>query len=127
MGLAELAQLAVSVGSLASVLLAGRRLPGGQPRFPVAPWLLLFAAHGLFLAYVVASDQPGFLLLNVGMMVAALLNLRASGQFPQWWPLRLTPRTRGGTVGVSRERHPGGPHADRDQAASTAPDHPRRS
>lgn len=72
------AQLLVSAGSLASVLLAGRRRDGGAPRFPRAPWLLLVAAHGTFLAYALASDQPGFLPLNVGMVLAGLLNLRAS-------------------------------------------------
>lgn len=72
------AQLLVSAGSLASVLLAGRRRDGGVPRFPRAPWLLLVGAHGTFLAYALASDQPGFLPLNVGMVLAGLLNLRAS-------------------------------------------------
>lgn len=97
MGLAELAQLAVSVGSLASVLLAGRRLPGGQPRFPVAPWLLLFAAHGLFLGYALVSGQPGFLLLNVGMMIAALLNLAPSLPRPRLPRLRWKARAKADT------------------------------
>lgn len=71
------AQVAVSVGSLVSVLLAGRRTEGGTARFPRAPWLLLIGSHGLFLGYALASGQPGFLLLNVGMVVAGVINLRA--------------------------------------------------
>lgn len=71
------AQALVSVGSLASVLLAGRRL-GSAPRFPRLPWVLLVVAHGTFLAYSVWSGQPGFLPLNVGMIVAGLVNLRAA-------------------------------------------------
>lgn len=72
------AQLVVGVGSLTSVLLAGRRRADGRPRYPRAPWLLLVAAHGTFLAYALWSGQPGFLLLNGGMIAAGLLNLRAA-------------------------------------------------
>lgn len=72
------AQALVSAGSLASVLLAGRRRADGAPRFPTLPWLLLVAAHGTFLAYALWSGQPGFLPLNVGMIVAGLVNLRAA-------------------------------------------------
>lgn len=74
---ALIAQVAVSTGSLASVLLAGRRLADGKPRFPRAPWLLLIGSHALFLTYALASGQPGFLLLNVGMVTAGVINLRA--------------------------------------------------
>lgn len=80
---AVVAQSLVSVGSLASVLLAGRRLADGGPRFPRAPWLLLVAAHGTFLAYALWSGQPGFLPLNVGMIIAGLLNLRAARRRPR--------------------------------------------
>lgn len=72
------AQALVSAGSLASVFLAGRREADGLPRFPRLPWLLLVTAHGVFLAYALWSGQPGFLLLNVGMIVAGLVNLRAA-------------------------------------------------
>lgn len=72
------AQVLISAGSLASVLLAGRRLPDGLPRFPHLPWLLLVVAHVTFLAYALWSGQPYFLLLNVGMIVAGLVNLRAA-------------------------------------------------
>jgi hypothetical protein len=71
------AQVAVGVGSLVSVLLAGRRTASGTARFPRAPWLLLIGSHGLFLGYALVSGQPGFLLLNVGMVVAGVINLRA--------------------------------------------------
>lgn len=77
MSAALAAQVAVSAGSLVSVLLAGRRTEGGAPRFPRAPWVLLIGSHGLFLGYALASGQPGFLLLNVGMVIAGLINLRA--------------------------------------------------
>lgn len=72
------AQALVSAGSLTSVFLAGRRLADGVPRFPRLPWLLLVGAHGTFLAYALWSRQPGFLPLNVGMIVAGLVNLRAA-------------------------------------------------
>jgi hypothetical protein len=75
---AFIAQVLISLGSLASVLMAGRRKPDRTPRFPYAPWVLLFAAHGLFLTYALLSGQPFFLLLNVGMMTAAVLNFRAA-------------------------------------------------
>jgi hypothetical protein len=75
---ALLAQLVVSAASLASVFLAGRRTDDGGPRFPHLPWLLLAAGHGAFLVYAVVTGQPGFLPLNVGMVVAALVNLRAA-------------------------------------------------
>jgi hypothetical protein len=78
MSLALTAQVAVSAGSLTSVVLAGRRTAAGAPRFPYAPWVLLIAAHGLFLGYALVSGQPGFLLLNVGMVAAGALNFRAA-------------------------------------------------
>lgn len=75
---ALLAQLVVSAASLASVFLAGRRTDDGRPRHAYLPWLLLVAGHGTFLAYALVSGQPGFLPLNVGMVVIALVNLRAA-------------------------------------------------
>jgi hypothetical protein len=75
---ALLAQLTVSVTSLTSVLLAGRRTDDGRPRHAYLPWLLLIAGHAAFLAYALVSGQPGFLPLNVGMIVAGVVNLRAA-------------------------------------------------
>jgi hypothetical protein len=75
---ALLAQLTVSAASLASVFLAGRRTDDGLPRHAYLPWALLIVGHAAFMAYVVVTGQPGFLPLNVGMVVAGLYNLRAA-------------------------------------------------
>lgn len=64
---ATMAQLAVGVGSLTSVVMAGFRLQ-------YAPWVLLFMSHLLFSAYSIITGQAGFLLLNFGMMAAAVFN-----------------------------------------------------
>lgn len=83
------AQLLISLGSLASVLLAGRRHADRTPKYPFAPWLLLFAAHAVFLGYALLSGQPFFLPLNVGMMTAAAINARIS-----WRAARPRPSVR---------------------------------
>jgi hypothetical protein len=64
---ATIAQLVVGIGSLTSVVLAGLRLT-------YAPWVLLWLSHAVFSGYAILSGQPGFLLLNFGMMAAAVFN-----------------------------------------------------
>lgn len=66
MTLAFVMQLAVSIGSLVSVWLAGSK--------KIAAWPVLIASHGLFLGYSAWSHQWGFWLLNVGMIVIGSRN-----------------------------------------------------
>lgn len=68
MNITTVVQLAVGVGSLASVWLAG----SGR----IAAWPLLISAHLTFLGYAAWSAQWGFWLLNVGMIVIGARNWR---------------------------------------------------
>lgn len=63
-----MAQLAVSFLSLASVWKAGDR--------HISAWYLLIGGHLLFLIYSAVTEQWGFWVLNVGMVVIGVRNLR---------------------------------------------------
>lgn len=64
--LTTIIELTISILSLVSVFLAGKK--------NILAWPTLILAHSIFLGYTFVMDTDGFSILNVGMIAIAINN-----------------------------------------------------